>query len=49
MLKKLEMQYEKLGKDINKAASTKDIPQYEELMSTKLCIDAHLLGKVTLQ
>jgi hypothetical protein len=48
MLKKIETQYERLNKEINKAANEKNMQAYEEHMSTKLCIDAHLIGKHTL-
>lgn len=30
---------------INEAAAKKDIAQFEELMGTKMCLDAHLTGK----
>eukprot|EP00347_Sterkiella_histriomuscorum_P007831 403347399 len=48
MEKKLEQQYEQLGKSINKAAKERDFNLYEEFMGQKLSIDAHLIGKNTL-
>ena len=43
--KKVEQQYEELGKAINKAASQRDLATFEEYMGIKMCFDAHLAGK----
>ena len=45
MAKKIETQYDRINRDINKAASEKNYEAYEDLLATKLCIDAHIIGK----
>lgn len=46
--KKIEQQYEQLGKAINEAGRKKDLATFEEYMGIKMCYDAHVTGKNTL-
>ena len=46
---KLHRMYDQLSREINKAAKNNNLPQYEEMMGSKLTIDLHFVGKSTLE
>ena len=46
--KKLEEFYRVNNESVNKAIEAKDWQQFDDLMATRLCMDAHIFGKNTI-
>lgn len=45
--KKMEQIYMKNNEDLNKAISAKSYGEFDDIMATRLCYDAHIFGKQT--
>lgn len=46
--KKLEEFYRTNNESVNKAIESKDWQAFDDLMATRLCMDAHVFGKITI-
>jgi hypothetical protein len=48
MTKRIEQEYKQNNNEINEAIDQKDYDKYEDAVSYKLCLDAHIFGKGTI-